>query len=64
MKYIMICIVGAIVLSGCSGTVNESVRGVTEPVGTVLAVPQSMSQGVATGYVDQTGTTQSNPYGR
>ena len=64
MKYIMTYALIAVISSGCAGTINESVRGATEPVGTVLAVPQSMTQGVATGYVDQTGTTQSNPYGR
>ncbi len=64
MKYITALLLVVIIFSGCSSTVNESVRGATQPVGTVLAVPQSITQGVSTGYVDQTGKTTSNPYNR
>ena len=51
------------VFSGCQ-TVNDTVRGPSEAAGSVLAVPQSITQGINSGYTDQTGTTQSNPYGR
>jgi len=64
MKYSAMIVILVILISGCTGTVNESVRGATQPVGTALAVPQSMTQGVAAGYVDQTGRTTPNPYNR
>jgi len=66
MKKWILIIVGILFfpsLLGCQ-TVNEAVRGPSEAVGGALAVPQAITQGVNSGYTDQTGTTQSNPYGR
>jgi len=64
IAYLISSILFVIICAGCAGTVNESVRDVTEPVGGVAAVPQSITQGVASGYVDQTGKSMPNPYDR
>ena len=64
IAYSVSAVLFLIICAGCTGTVNESVRDVTEPVGGVAAVPQSITQGVASGYVDQTGTSMPNPYNR
>ena len=50
-------------VAGCQ-TVNDTVRRPSETVGGALAVPQVITQGINSGYTDQTGATQSNPYGR
>lgn len=65
MKSIMFvfCFLSLIVFSGCQ-TVSEGVRTSSETAGAVLAVPQAVTQGITSGYVDQTGKPQSNPYGR
>ncbi len=46
---------------GCTG-INQAARGVGRPVGSVLSVPQSVTEGVAQGYAD--GDRNENPYGR
>jgi starvation-inducible outer membrane lipoprotein len=63
MKQGMIILVLCFLLSGCK-TVNEAVSAPSQVIGGVLAVPQSITQGVNSGYTTQTGTSQSNPYGR
>lgn len=53
----------AICLGACQ-SVNDAVRGPSSAVGAAAAVPQAVTQGVASGYTDHTGAQQSNPYGR
>jgi hypothetical protein len=60
---LVLCMFGVINISACQ-TVNDSVRGPSQAVGSALAVPQSITQGINSGYTTQTGTPQSNPYGR
>ncbi len=62
-SYVLIFVLISGACTGCM-TVNEAVRGPSETVGAVVAVPQAITQGVTSGYIKQTGNTQSNPYGR
>ncbi len=52
-----------LIMSGCQ-TFNQAVEGPSNTVGSVLGAPQVVTQGINSGYVDQTGAEQSNPYGR
>ena len=52
-----------VILSGCQ-TVSETVQGPAEAAGGVLAAPQAVTQGINSGYTNQTGSNQANPYGR
>jgi hypothetical protein len=49
---------------GACQTVTDAVRGPSEGLGAASAVPQAITQGVASGYTDHTGAHQANPYGR
>lgn len=49
---------------GACQSVNDAVRGPSSAVGAAAAVPQAITQGIASGYTDHTGAQQANPYGR
>ncbi len=60
MVYVLL-VVSATFFAGCTGA-NQTAKGVGRPVGSVLSVPQSITEGVAEGYSD--GDRNENPYGR
>lgn len=48
-------------MMGCAG-MHEKIEDASKPVGSVAAIPQSVGQGVAQGYVHT--DDQPNPYNR
>jgi len=54
--FVLICLT----ILGCE-TVQQTARGIGQPIGTVARIPQSITEGAAEGFV---GDRDANPYGR
>ncbi len=61
---VMLCVSFAALITltcGCENP-NQAARSAGQPVGGVLSIPQSVTEGVAQGYAG--GDRNENPYGR
>ncbi|MDX9702044.1 MAG: hypothetical protein RBU23_03265 [Candidatus Auribacterota bacterium] len=56
-----LCILAITFACGCENP-NQAARGAGQPIGGILSIPQSITEGVAEGYAG--GDRGPNPYGR